>query len=369
MNPETHHYPGIPRLKNENAVRIPNDGVASRIRFEEKKDVELNEDLKNQIPPSSFEKAKKYQNFLKFVSDKRSEFKHATTPAFMNVVTVGENTFNCEKIPPNRRIGEIDTFALSYNHLFEVPVKRNALVIDNGEFECKDSINEWSNSKNVNKYIYLSENEKNFCGEYKDEFLLSGGKRVMLRSCIQKLLKKIQSINIYKIYTKCINIYKYIDYENGELTNLPEFLIINGPRGSGKSFCLNTVIDYCLKKDWIVLFSNSIYDVCNNGSNVIPSRRSDNTFDIFDYSTEILNNVYIVIFFILYLFNVNQFISIHGDKLKKCLVRGEYKDGYWRSGSDFSNKLKSGNATLYDMVKHGIDKYRDVYLYLFIFPY
>lgn len=142
MNPETHYYPGIPRLKNQNAVRLPNDGVASRIRFEESKEVELNENFQSQIPPSSFEKAKKYESFLKFVSDKRSEFKHATTPAFMNVVTVGENTFNCERIPKNRLIGEIDTFALSYNHLFEVPVKRTALVVDCGDYECKDGINE-----------------------------------------------------------------------------------------------------------------------------------------------------------------------------------------------------------------------------------
>lgn len=105
----------------------------------------------------------------------------------------------------------------------------------------------------------------------------------MLRSCIQKLLKKIMK------------------YENGELVDLPNFLMINGKRGSGKSFALNLIVEYCRKKNWIVLFSNSIYDICNNGANIIPSRRCDNTFDIFEYSTEILKNVYIIILCSLFL--------------------------------------------------------------------
>lgn len=142
MDEEKGIYPGLlPLSPNEiKETEMPDNNIATKVIFDDgKEEIKIDPRIIDQVPENLMNEAKNYQSFLNFVKERREEYKNAKdATAFVNTVKIGNNTFNGAEIPENRRIGEIDTWAIGSNGFFDVPVKRSAVVVDYGNYECND---------------------------------------------------------------------------------------------------------------------------------------------------------------------------------------------------------------------------------------
>jgi hypothetical protein len=74
-------------------------------------------------------------------------------------------------------------------------------------------------------------------------------------------------------------------------TNLRHMILLDGPRGTGKSAILNHVVYYARKSDWIVVFVPNGYDHIGRGAFVRPSPMHEGLFDSPLLARQVLQNL------------------------------------------------------------------------------
>lgn len=132
-----------------------------------------------------------------------------------------------------------------------------------------------------------------------------------------------------------------LDWENSKKDASSAF-VIDGARGTGKSFALQQIVQFARESNWLVLYVPNARSWCVEAPYVMKSPIDENKFDIDVYGVELLE----------------KFLHCHGSQLSSIPLRGNYGDRYYPAS--FKAKPKStseydaSTLTLRDLVENGI---------------
>lgn len=132
------------------------------------------------------------------------------------------------------------------------------------------------------------------------------------------------------------------DWETAKNESAGAYLI-DGERGTGKSFALHQIVQYARESNWVVLYIPNPRSWCHDAPYVMQSPYQEDKFDIDVYGVELLQH----------------FLHCHGEQLRSIPVRGKYADRYYPTDK-YESKPKSeadykdAALTLRDVVVSGI---------------
>ncbi|KAG6617632.1 atp-dependent dna helicase snf21 [Phytophthora cinnamomi] len=162
-------------------------------------------------------------------------------------------------------------------------------------------------------------------GRRMDEtFDLVGHRHIMLRDTTLKIISAMK------------------DWETAKGDSTGAYLI-DGERGTGKSFALHQIVQYARESNWVVLYIPNPRSWCHEAPYVMQSPYQEDKFDIDVYGVDLLQ----------------KFLHCHGDQLRSIPVRGQYAGRYYptdkyeskpKSAADYKNVA----LTLRDVVVGGI---------------
>lgn len=118
--------------------------------------------------------------------------------------------------------------------------------------------------------------------------------------------------------------------------------MIDGERGTGKSFALQQIVQFARESNWLVLYVPNARAWCVEAPYVMKSPVDESKFDIDVFGVALLE----------------QFLHCHGAQLATIPLRGAYGDRYYPAS--FKAKPKSvdeydaSTLTLRDLVENGI---------------
>ncbi|KAF1323611.1 Atp-dependent dna helicase snf21, partial [Globisporangium splendens] len=159
-------------------------------------------------------------------------------------------------------------------------------------------------------------------GHMENTFDLVGHRHVMLRDNTLKIISLMK------------------DWENSKKD--ASAFVIDGERGTGKSFALQQIVQFARESNWVVLYVPNARSWCVEAPYVMKSPIDENKFDIDVYGVELLE----------------KFLHCHGEQLSSIPLRGNYGDRYYPAS--FKSKPKStseydaSTLTLRDLVENGI---------------
>ncbi|KAE8874790.1 hypothetical protein PF005_g11038 [Phytophthora fragariae] len=162
-------------------------------------------------------------------------------------------------------------------------------------------------------------------GRRMDEtFDLVGHRHIMLRDTTLKIISAMK------------------DWETAKSESVGAYLI-DGERGTGKSFALHQIVQFARESNWLVLYIPNPRSWCHEAPYVMQSPYQEDKFDIDVYGVELLQ----------------KFLHCHGDQIRSIPVRGKYADRYYPTDK-YESKPKSAvdykdaALTLRDVVVGGI---------------
>ncbi|GAB9472177.1 Atp-dependent dna helicase snf21 [Globisporangium polare] len=153
-------------------------------------------------------------------------------------------------------------------------------------------------------------------------FELIGHRHVMLRDNTLKIISLMK------------------DWENSKKET--KGFVIDGERGSGKSFALQQIVQFARESNWLVLYVPNARAWCVEAPYVMKSPVDESKYDIDVFGVELLE----------------KFLHCHGAQLSEIPLRGSYGDRYYPAS--FKAKPKSTSEydaaalTLRDLVENGI---------------
>lgn len=153
-------------------------------------------------------------------------------------------------------------------------------------------------------------------------FDLIGHRHVMLRDNTLKIISAMQ------------------DWENSK-KDTPAF-VIDGERGSGKSFALQQIVQFARESNWVVLYVPNARAWCVEAPYVMKSPVDESKFDIDVFGVDLLE----------------KFLHCHGAQLSEIPLRGSYGDRYYpasfRAKPKSTSEYDASTLTLRDLVENGI---------------
>ncbi|RLN58579.1 hypothetical protein BBJ28_00019266 [Nothophytophthora sp. Chile5] len=132
------------------------------------------------------------------------------------------------------------------------------------------------------------------------------------------------------------------DWKNTKKDTIGAYLI-DGERGTGKSFALHQIVQFARESDWVVLYIPEPRSWCYEAPYVMKSPYQEDKFDIDVFGVELLQKL----------------LHCHGTQLSSIPLRGKYGDRYYPA-TQFAAKPKSASEydastlTLRDLVENGI---------------
>ncbi|KAF4325303.1 hypothetical protein BBO99_00000378 [Phytophthora kernoviae] len=132
------------------------------------------------------------------------------------------------------------------------------------------------------------------------------------------------------------------DWETTKSSTIGAYLI-DGDRGTGKTFALHQIVQFARESNWVVLYIPNPRSWCTEAPYVMQSPYQEGKFDIDVYGVDLLQ----------------KFLQCHGEQLSKVSVRGKYGERYYPAGK-FEAKpktyaeYKDEALTLRDIVLNGI---------------
>uniref|UniRef100_A0AAV1VII4 Small ribosomal subunit protein mS29 n=1 Tax=Peronospora matthiolae TaxID=2874970 RepID=A0AAV1VII4_9STRA len=156
-------------------------------------------------------------------------------------------------------------------------------------------------------------------------FDLVGHRHIMLRDTTLQILSMMK------------------DWETAKDSGSAGAFLIDGERGTGKSFALHQIVQFARESKWIVLYIPNPRSWCHEAPYVMQSPYQEGKFDIDVYGVDLLQN----------------FLHCHGEQLRSIPLRGEYKDRYY-STDKYEAKpkntadLEGTSLTLRDLVICGV---------------
>ncbi|GMF41425.1 unnamed protein product [Phytophthora fragariaefolia] len=132
------------------------------------------------------------------------------------------------------------------------------------------------------------------------------------------------------------------DWETAKNDSIGAYLI-DGERGTGKSFALHQIVQFARESNWVVLYIPNPRSWCHEAPYVMQSPYQEDKFDIDVYGVDLLQ----------------KFLHCHGEQLRSIPVRGKYAERYYptdkyeskpKSAADY----KDAALTLRDVVVAGI---------------
>ena len=130
-----------------------------------------------------------------------------------------------------------------------------------------------------------------------------------------------------------------VDWETTKSESIGAYLI-DGERGTGKSFALHQIVQYARESNWVVLYIPNPRSWCHEAPYVMQSPYQEDKFDIDVYGVEMLE----------------KFLHCHGEQLRSIRLRGKYVDRYYSTDKYESKpkKIVEDEAlTLRDLVVGG----------------
>ena len=89
--------------------------------------------------------------------------------------------------------------------------------------------------------------------------------------------------------------------------------LIDGERGTGKSFALHQIVQFARESKWVVLYIPNPRSWCHEAPYVMHSPYQEGKFDIDVYGVDLLQ----------------KFLHCHGEQLRSIPLRGKYADRYY----------------------------------------
>jgi len=131
------------------------------------------------------------------------------------------------------------------------------------------------------------------------------------------------------------------DWETAKKDSIGAYLI-DGERGTGKSFALHQIVQYARESNWVVLYIPNPRSWCTEAPYVMQSPYQEGKFDIDVYGVDLLQ----------------KFLHCHGEQLRSIPLRGKYADRYYDT-EKYESKPKSAadsmdTLTLRDLVVGGV---------------
>lgn len=132
------------------------------------------------------------------------------------------------------------------------------------------------------------------------------------------------------------------DWENQKTAERVPGFVLDGERGSGKSFALQQVVQFARESNWLVLYVPHARAWCYEAPYVMRSPIDESKFDIDVFGVELLE----------------KFLLCHGTQLSAVPLRGNYGDRYYPASLDAKPKSAAefdpATLTLRDLVENGI---------------
>ncbi|CAH0479082.1 unnamed protein product [Peronospora belbahrii] len=157
-----------------------------------------------------------------------------------------------------------------------------------------------------------------------ETFELVGHRHIMLRDRTLEIIKLMK------------------DWSTAKSESIGAFLI-DGERGTGKSFALHQIVQFARESNWVVLYIPNPRSWCHEAPYVMQSQYQDGKFDIDVYGVDLLK----------------KFLHCHGEQLRSIPLRGEYTHRYYPTDKYESKPkeaadYKDASLTLRDVVVGGI---------------
>ncbi|KAG2769297.1 hypothetical protein JG687_00014962 [Phytophthora cactorum] len=157
-----------------------------------------------------------------------------------------------------------------------------------------------------------------------DTFDLVGHRHIMLRDTTLQIISAMK------------------DWETAKNDSIGAYLI-DGERGTGKSFALYQIVQYARESNWVVLYIPNPRSWTNEAPYVMQSPYQQGKFDIDVYGVDLLQ----------------KFLQCHGEQLKSIPLRGKYADRYYPTDKYESKPknaadYKDAALTLRDVVVGGV---------------
>ncbi|KUF94963.1 COP9 signalosome complex subunit 1 [Phytophthora nicotianae] len=157
-----------------------------------------------------------------------------------------------------------------------------------------------------------------------DTFDLVGHRHIMLRDTTLQIISAMK------------------DWETAKNDSIGAYLI-DGERGTGKSFALHQIVQYARESNWVVLYIPNPRSWTNEAPYVMQSPYQEGKFDIDVYGVDLLQ----------------KFLHCHGEQLKSIPLRGKYADRYYPTDKYESKPknaadYKDAALTLRDVVVGGV---------------
>ncbi|KAG1686001.1 hypothetical protein DVH05_007302 [Phytophthora capsici] len=132
------------------------------------------------------------------------------------------------------------------------------------------------------------------------------------------------------------------DWETAKNDSIGAYLI-DGERGTGKSFALHQIVQFARESNWVVLYIPNPRSWTHEAPYVMQSPYQEGKFDIDVYGVDLLQN----------------FLHCHGEQLKSIPLRGKYADRYYPTDKYESKPkdaadYKDAALTLRDLVACGV---------------
>ncbi|TDH73534.1 hypothetical protein CCR75_007650 [Bremia lactucae] len=155
-------------------------------------------------------------------------------------------------------------------------------------------------------------------------FDLVGHRHIMLRDTVLQIISVLKSWDTVK--SESVGAY-----------------LIDGERGTGKSFALHHIVQFARETNWVVLYIPNPRSWTHEAPYVMLSPYQQGKFDIDVYGVDLLQ----------------KFLHCHGEQIKSIPLRGEYSDRYYQTDKHESKPknaedCKGAALTLYDIVIGGI---------------
>uniref|UniRef100_M4BSU4 Small ribosomal subunit protein mS29 n=1 Tax=Hyaloperonospora arabidopsidis (strain Emoy2) TaxID=559515 RepID=M4BSU4_HYAAE len=173
-------------------------------------------------------------------------------------------------------------------------------------------------------------------------FDLVGHRHIMLRDTTLQILSMMKGTpTACSLIKACI--YVSVDWETAKDNGSAGAFLIDGERGTGKSFALHQVVQSARESKWIVLYIPNPRSWCHEAPYVMQSPYQEGKFDIDVYGVDLLQ----------------KFLHCHGEQLRSIPLRGEYADRYY-STDKYETKPKNAadhegtSLTLCDLVICGV---------------
>lgn len=179
-------------------------------------------------------------------------------------------------------------------------------------------------------------------------FDLVGHRHVMLRENTLKIISAMQgAVAIHGAVLRGVSkltdglfACMHSDWENTK-KDVPGF-VIDGERGSGKSFALQQIVQFARESNWLVLYVPKARAWCYETPYVMKSPVDETKFDIDVAGVELLE----------------KFLHCHGAQLSEIPLRGSYGDRYYpaslRAKPKSVAEYDPSTLTLRDLVENGI---------------